>query len=84
MDLKERDRIIAAFAERASGPGWANQPIWVLVRDGDNSDLRLECIQPDEQTAEMAYLYDVSVAAHSAMTSAVVTAINRKLRRASP
>lgn len=24
-------QIVTAWAESASGPGWANQPVWVLV-----------------------------------------------------
>ena len=68
--LNKDERIITAYAEPASGPGWANQPIWVVVMDS-NKDLRLECIQPNEQTSEMQILYRSSAAAHVEMTSAV-------------
>jgi hypothetical protein len=70
MIIDEGDTIITAFAESASGPGWANYPIWVVVRDSFG-DIREECIQMDEQTYKMLYLYDVSSAAHKSMTSAV-------------
>lgn len=62
-------RIITAFAEAASGPGWGNQPIIVVTDNGGKYEL--EYIQPDEQTAEMMTLYQVSEAAHLAMTAAV-------------
>lgn len=68
------ETVVTAFAERASGPGWANSPIWVIVRDL-NGNLRQECLQPEEQTAEMAVLFRLSEAAHEAMTSAVLTAL---------
>lgn len=52
-------RIVAAWAESASGPGWANAPVWVLVRERDGT-LRLDCLQPSEQTHAMHLLYRVS------------------------
>jgi len=64
------DRIVTAYAESAAGPGWANQPIWVIVRGRDGA-LREECIQPDEQTDWMYALYAVSAAAHGSMVKAV-------------
>lgn len=66
--------IITAFAESAAGPGWANSPVWVVVKDG-NGQIGLECIQPSEQTAEIATLYSVSSAAHWSMTRAVRKAL---------
>lgn len=71
MNLTEHEHIITAFADSASGPGWANHPIWVIVRDKNTGVIRQECIQPDEQTDEMEILYKVSQVAHRAMTNAV-------------
>jgi hypothetical protein len=72
--ILKTEKIITAFAEYAGGPGWANRPIWVIVRDA-NLRLREECIQPQNQTAEMHALFRVSNAAHEAMKSAVETAV---------
>ena len=63
--------VVAAFAEHASGPGWANSPVVMIVYDRSTGKLRQEGLQPEEQTAEMHTLYDVSAAAHGAMTAAV-------------
>jgi hypothetical protein len=71
IKLSKGDAVVTAFAERASGPGWANTPIWVIVQNGDGI-LRRECIQPEHRTAAMAWLYDSSEAAHKAMTGAVL------------
>ena len=68
ITLSEHDHILAAYAEPASGPGWSNTPIWVIVRSRYDGAIRLECIQPQEQSAEMQVLYRVSSAAHEAMT----------------
>ena len=76
MRLEKNERIVTAYAQRASGPGWSNMPVWVIVRDA-NGNLREECIQPDEQTAEIAHLFHVSEAAHFAMVAAVERAIKR-------
>lgn len=69
--------IVCAFAESASGPGWANSPIWFVTRDG-NGKLAIECLQPAEQTAEMRTLYTVSSAAHACMTRAVERLFEKK------
>ena len=63
-------QIVTAWAESASGPGWANQPVWVLVRERCGK-LRIECLQPDEQSRDIHTLYRVSSAAHGAMVTAV-------------
>ena len=70
LELDENDHIVCAYAEYASGPGWANRPIWVIVQDGDKN-LRRECIQPDDQSLAMTTLYRVSNEAHRSMTIAV-------------
>lgn len=67
--LKKTDYIVTAYADTCGGPGWANKPIWLIVRDQDGK-LREECVQPDEQTTEMHILYEVSETAHRAMTFA--------------
>jgi len=67
MTLRPGDSIVAAYAENASGPGWANSPVWVIVRDGDHK-LRQECIQPSKQTRDMMILYRLSEEATRAMT----------------
>jgi hypothetical protein len=51
--------VVTAFAEPASGPGWANCPIWVILRDRQG-DLHMKCIQPEEQSPEMVVLYSIS------------------------
>jgi hypothetical protein len=65
------ETVLTAFAESASGPGWANSPIWVVVRKNGTSEYMVRCIQPGEQTEEMITLYTISQAAHLAMKKAV-------------
>ena len=73
LGITPDDQIVCAYADRASGPGWANSPLWVIVRRG--GILRQECLQPEEQTREIAWLYSVSASAHEAMTGAVRAAV---------
>lgn len=67
-------QIVTAWAESASGPGWTDQPVWVLVQERCGK-LRIECLQPDEQSRDIHTLYSVSSAAHGAMTTAVAQAV---------
>jgi hypothetical protein len=71
VKLKQHETVMSAWAERCAGPGWANQVVWVLLRDGADGSYRLAAIQPEEQTAEIAHLFGVSSAAFEAMTGAV-------------
>ncbi|MFO0450056.1 MAG: hypothetical protein ACK52I_15595 [Pseudomonadota bacterium] len=64
MIIKDGETIVTAFAENAR----KNKPIWVIVRGADFK-LREECIQPENQTADMIALFNVSSAAHESMTS---------------
>lgn len=70
-------KVLTAYAESASGPGWANWPIWYIVRNDDGT-LTEGCLQPQEQTSEMFTLYRVSAAAHEAMTAAVTKLLEKK------
>lgn len=44
--LGKHDKVVTAYAERASGPGWGNSPIWVIIRSNLDGAYRQECIQP--------------------------------------
>lgn len=68
--IKKGDTIVTAYAERASGPGWANCPLWVIVK-GSDGVLREECIQADQQTPDMAVLYNIAAEVHLALRRAV-------------
>jgi len=68
--LQDGEHIITAFAQSASGPGWSNQPLWIIVQARDGT-LRQECLQPEEQGRDALILYAVSQAAHEAMKHAV-------------
>jgi DNA-binding transcriptional LysR family regulator len=74
--FKSGDHIVTAYAAAAAGPGWSNQPLWVIVRDA-NQKLREECIQPPEQGREMMALYRISEAVHYAMKAAVSTSCEK-------
>lgn len=78
--ILKTEKIVTAFAEYAAVPGWANRPLWVIVRGADLR-LREECIQPEDQTAEMHALFRVSNAAHEAMRSAVESAVAKQKTR---
>lgn len=40
--ILKTEKIVTAFAEYAAGPGWANRPLWVIVRGADQR-LRMHC-----------------------------------------
>jgi len=69
------DSIVHAWSDPCGGPGWCNTQIMVLVRDG-NKHVRIEYLQPSQQTRDMVTLYSTSAAAHSAMTGVVVDEVS--------
>jgi hypothetical protein len=80
--IKKDDQIITAWAEYVGGSGWSNTPVWVIVRDPADGSLRQECLQPDEQTAEIVTLFNVSAAAASDMREAVKRAVKKPPKKA--
>jgi hypothetical protein len=69
--LSEFDMIVAAYARKASGPGWSNRPLWVIVEDRRTGKLREECIQPHQQSEEIWRLYDIAAEVDVALYAAV-------------
>jgi hypothetical protein len=47
----------------------------VLLRDPATGALRVECLQPEEQTATMRVLFDASAVASAGMTTAAAAMI---------
>jgi len=68
---RKGDLVKAAWGESASGPGWGNKPLWVLVWNSLDDEYRVECIQPEDQTYEMGLLYAASCLIHNQMTALV-------------
>lgn len=77
--LSDDEIVVTAFAENASGPGWSNSPIRVVVKTRAG-DLVEHWIQPCQQTEQMRTLYAVSEAAHISMSSVVNDAGRRKAK----
>jgi hypothetical protein len=79
--LAKHETVLTAYAERASGPGWSNTVVVVIVIDGDG-ELRREWLQPEEQTEAMRLMYTVAAEAHALMTNEASRLLSQK-RRAS-
>lgn len=75
--LRKGDHVVAAYAKLASGPGWSNTPVWVIV-ESCTGELRTECLQPEEQTPGMQLLYGISASVHQAMNAEAEAALSRK------
>ena len=58
-ELTEDESIVTAWGERCSGPGWSNRLVWILVREGSGK-LRIDCLQPEEQSPSLSTLLDIS------------------------
>jgi len=69
--LPKGSRVVTAWAERCSGPGWTNTPVWVLIQDSDGG-LRVESLQPMEQSASVRLLHGVSATCAETMTREVM------------
>lgn len=72
---KIKEYVVVAWAEPASGPGWANAPIRAIVQEQGGGAVRHVWIQPDEQTSEMLTLYRTNAVSTAEMTSLVAAAL---------
>ena len=70
------EQVVTVWAEGASGPGWTNRPVWILVRELGGK-LRIDCLQPDRHTREIDTLYAISEAVHGKMRMAVRAVVGR-------
>lgn len=66
----QMSEVIAAWAERCSGPGWSNQVVWYLTRDS-TGNLKIHDIQPGDMSDAMLHLFNTSAALHQSMVHAV-------------
>ncbi len=69
--LREHDYIVTAYAEYAHGPGWANWPVWVVIKSRLDSTYRIECIQPEDQSAEILNIWQIANVVNKQFTEAV-------------
>lgn len=76
LTLADGDKVVAVGPEYASGPGWSNEPLFVIVQDRLGG-LRMECIQPEERSLEMHTLFSICAAASSAMIRVVEASAKR-------
>lgn len=78
------EHIVTAYAERCSGPGWANFPVWVVIRQNGTSNVRVDAIQPSEQTPELMKARGVSDAMNRLMVEEVTAALRKPRRKRAP
>lgn len=73
IKLHRDERIIAVVPEYSRGPGWSNAPLWVYIagQGVHGKSLRIECIQPADQTAEMRTLFAPGAAMASALARCI-------------
>ncbi len=71
IELRPHETIIAVHPEYVSGPGWSNAPTWVYIKNHATSDVRAECIQPEERSDALHTLFSVGAAIHAALVNAV-------------
>lgn len=64
-------RLVTAWCERAVGPGWTNDLVWVVEAD-EAGHLSQRALQPYEQSPEVKLLFPVCEEAHKTLVRAVL------------
>jgi hypothetical protein len=80
MTYSKSDRVVCVYARKASGPGWRNRPLWVVLEDRRTGKMREECLQPSEQSEGMQCLYDIASEVDAAMMGAVEGVLNKRMK----
>lgn len=75
--LADRETIIATHSEHATGPGWSNDWINVLVFNADGQKIREVGLQWFEMNDEMRHLFKVCATADNEMLGAVMRLSNK-------
>lgn len=68
--MKKDETIVAVRAETCGGPGWANRPLWVYIRNRVG-EIRQECLQPEEHGDVIPHLFD----SYEAMTNEMISQV---------
>lgn len=76
--IADDERVVTAWSEYVSGPGWSNALVHALVAKKGTTDYRTIAFQPNEQTRDMHVLFAATAATTDAMTRAVVDALRPK------
>jgi len=71
LHMKKGDTIVCAYAGSAFGPGWANTPLFVIIRS-QTGGLREECLQPDDQPRLVADVYRIAAEVHKILMRALL------------
>lgn len=71
IELRDRDYVIGVIPERASGPGWSNQLVWVLIRDCMGT-VRTEAIQGRDFSKDVDTIFATANTAHMTLHNAVL------------
>lgn len=71
MKLGENEYIVAAWPSMASGPGWSNMHINVLVFNREKNCHQIETIQQQGMKADEMLLFSTALASHTAFTEVV-------------
>jgi len=80
LKITKDEYVVCAYPKMAAGPGWANTPIVVVIKNRLNNTYREEYIQPKEQTDTMRIMFPVLNAAHFAVMNDIDA--NTKVTRA--
>lgn len=76
--IGEYEHVICAYAQHANGPGWANGPLWYIVRNKQTGVLREECLQPNEQSIGLHLVYNIAEGVHRVLTSEIEKLVKRR------
>ena len=71
LHLHPGEHIAAVVPGCAAGPGWRNTPLWVHIHNHSTGTFRSECIQPEDQTPQMATLFRPGAAMCEALIACV-------------
>jgi hypothetical protein len=69
-------KVLAAWAQNASGPGWSNQLIWYVWWDGARH--HVDALQPEEQSPELMLLFSTSAALNVELVGEVEKVLREK------
>lgn len=74
------ETVECVYAQRASGPGWHNRPLWVIVSD-QFGNMRRVCIQPVDHGPHLAGIYAIACEVHAYLVGAVTEQLAPKPRK---
>lgn len=73
LKLSRTESVLGVIAQFASGPGWINEPTFVIIGDAATGGYRHACIQPEDRSPRLTDIWRIAATAQDELMRCITT-----------